>query len=1205
MEAMMKQFTAMASDLQNVNNQKSTNSNPGGGSNQNEQMVLHTGEVYPRAIRLDFPTFNGGDPHGWLYKVNQFFSFHNTLPQHRLRLASFHMEGKTLVWFQDLDESGVLTSWDEFVKVLLLRFGPSSYDDPMEQLTRLRQVGSVEEYKAQFESLSNRLRGLSEQYKLSCFLSGLRDDIRLTVRMFNPHNLLLTYGLAKIQEEKTTLHKKFIPRTSNHHHFELATLKINPTQPDSQKHNPKAFVPVHKISPAQMRERREKGLCYNCDSKWHPGHRCQSPKLYLIEEMLEDDTLIEEPPDSLPSQSICSNLPRLEKEPEISLHAIIGSPNPKTMRVRGKIGSQGVTIVIDSRSTHNFPDTAIISRIPLSVLYEHKVKVKVANGDQLESEGKVMGVNISIQGEVFQVNMYLLDLAGCDMVLGIQWLQALGSILWNFKDLTMQFQHNGKAVILKGLNAHHLLEEGSMQRTNHMETKGLLLQLIEESTTNPPHSLPEPIQHLLNNYQDIFCTPKGLPPSRTHDHSITLQPGTKPISVRPYCYPYFQKEEIEKIVQELMESGVIRPSQSPYSSPCLLVRKADGTWRLCVDYRALNSVTIKDKYPIPVVDELMDELYGAKIFSKLDLRSSYHQIRVHPKDVPKTAFRTHEGHYEFLVMPFGLTNAPSTFQSLMNQVFKPYLCHFILVFFDDILIYSSDVEMHLSHLKLTFELPRQHQLFAKLSKCCFGQEEIAYLGHLISGQGIRVDLDKLKAMKNWPVPRSIKALRGFLGLMGYYRRFVKRYGAIAVKLTKLLKKDSFKWNETALTAFEQLKQAMSQPPVLALPNFQLPFVIECDASGEAIGAVLMQEGRPLAFFSQVLKGRALAMSTYEKELMALVSAVQKWRPYLLGHSFVVKTDHQSLKFLLDQRVGTPMQQKWILKLMGYDFLVEYKKGRENVVADALSRQELENEVTVALITLSSWDWLTEIKSLYDFDAEVTSLFQKHQENRLPPQYVVKDGGVQLAFSTAYHPQTDGQTEAVNKWVENYLRSYVSDNPKDWSNWVAGAHHHEKLEVWNQSTFGNVKYQLDKARNRLNQLHDLDPSEIDIARLNPAREDVQELDTMQGNHMEATVDSLIDQETKWWKVEYIRALFNPIVVVDILKIMLSSNEYEDKWIWTQEKNGNSSVQSAYRFIHEQYRRNQGENSKEKELMITSIAKAKMMCCWKPPPVDVEC
>lgn len=288
-----------------------------------------------------------------------------------------------------------------------------------------------------------------------------------------------------------------------------------------------------------------------------------------------------------------------------------------------------------------------------------------------------------------------------------------------------------------------------------------------------PDSLPHEMVSLLQAHAVVFEHPRGLPPQRACDHRIPTPEGVPPVKVRPYRYPFVKKDAIEQIVQQMLTDGIIKPSSSPYSASVILVKKKDGTWRFCTDYRALNAVTIKDSFPIPTVDELLDELHGANYFSKLDLRSEYHQILVHPNDRHKTAFWTHQGHYEWLVMPFGLTNAPATFQALMNTVFRPYLRRFVLVFFDDILIYSKDWESHLQHLRCVLETMKEHRLYAKISKCSFGQERIEYLGHVVSAQGVEMYPSKISAIVDWPIPKTVKLLRGFLGLTGYYRRFIK------------------------------------------------------------------------------------------------------------------------------------------------------------------------------------------------------------------------------------------------------------------------------------------------------------------------------------------------------------------------------------------------------------------------------------------------
>jgi hypothetical protein len=348
-------------------------------------------------------------------------------------------------------------------------------------------------------------------------------------------------------------------------------------------------------------------------------------------------------------------------------------------------------------------------------------------------------------------------------------------------------------------------------------------------------------------------------------------------------------------------------------------------------------------------------------------------------DIFKTAFRTHNGHYEFLVMPLGLINAPATFQSLMNDVFRKHLRKFVLVFFDDILIYSQSMTDHLLHLQIIFELLKEHQLVAKRSKCAFGISQVEYLGHVISKEGVAIDPKKIQAVRDWPEPQNVKQLRGFLGLTGYYRRFVKNYGSISKPLTQLLKKDAFIWQEEALTAFNALKQAMIQPPVLSLPDLNQPFVVETDASGSGLGAVLMQAGHPIAFISKALGPRQQALSTYEREMLAILQAVTKWRHYLWGRHFTIRTDHVSLKYMLAQKVSYPSQHIWLTKLLGFDYDIEYRKGRENIAADALSRCSSSEVFSLTLSTIST-KLLEAIQASWTTDTNLVRIITQLQQD---------------------------------------------------------------------------------------------------------------------------------------------------------------------------------------------------------------------------------
>ncbi|XP_035830815.1 uncharacterized protein LOC118480199, partial [Helianthus annuus] len=429
----------------------------------------------------------------------------------------------------------------------------------------------------------------------------------------------------------------------------------------------------------------------------------------------------------------------------------------------------------------------------------------------------------------------------------------------------------------------------------------------------------------------------GLPPHRQVEFQIELAPGAAPIARAPYRLAPTELEELSKQLQELLEKGFIRPSSSPWGAPVLFVKKKDGTFRMCIGYRELNKVTVKNRYPLPRIDDLFDQLQGSCYYSKIDLRSGYHQLRVRDEDVSKTAFRTRYGHYEFLVMPFGLTNAPAVFMDLMNRVCKPYLDKFVIVFIDDILIYSKSQEEHEQHLRIILELLRKEQLYAKFSKCDFWLREVHFLGHVVNKDGIHVDPSKVDSIRNWPAPRTPTEIRQFLGLAGYYRRFIKDFSKIAQPLTMLTQKGVvYRWGNTQEIAFQYLKDRLCSAPILSLPEGTDDFVVYCDASIQGLGCVLMQRDKVIAYASRQLKVHERNYTTHDLELGAVVFALKIWRHYLYGTRCTIYTDHRSLEHILKQKDLNMRQRRWVELLNDYECAIKYHPGKANVVADALS-----------------------------------------------------------------------------------------------------------------------------------------------------------------------------------------------------------------------------------------------------------------------------
>ncbi|PNY13662.1 retrotransposon-related protein [Trifolium pratense] len=1011
--------------------------------NEGETSVNNSsqGESRLAGKKVKLPLFDGEDPVAWITRAEIYFDVQNTVDEMRVKLARLSMEGSTIHWFNLLMETEDDLSWEKLKRALIARYGGRRLENPFEELSTLKQRGTVEEFVESFELLSSQVGRLPEEQYLGYFMSGLKPQIRRRVRTLNPRNRMEMMRIAKDVEGelKDDDDDDAERRLDKKNHFERMGLRdwagsvrnkngsqskdtmrlsnAGGSYPNSKMGSTASnasssmsstarnsegkqrsgasdrWKGVRSYQNSEVEERRSKGLCFKCGGKWHPTmHKCPERSLRVL--ILGEGETMNEEGEIVNMEDVEAESDE-DEEVECKLMGVLGSMGEShTMKVEGRIQNVDLLVLIDSGASHNFISPKVTTALGLAITPTPARNIKLGDGHKVSTKGICEGVMMKMGESEVVVDAYVLELGGMDMVLGVSWLSTLGKVVMDWKAMTMQFTSNDKEVQLQGL-CNKMIKQSYLnsylEDTYRREVLNSWWSQVNAMETTTEANVHQSFNCILDQFAEVFSDHIQLPPIRSQVHHINLQPGHGAINVRPYRYPHHQKEEIEKQVAELLAAGVIRPSMSSFSSPVILVKKKDKSWRMCVDYRALNKATIPDKYPIPIVDELLDELYGATIFSKIDLKSGYHQIRMHEKDIDKTAFRTHNGHYEYLVMPFGLMNAPATFQATMNDIFRPYLRKFVLVFFDDILIYSKDVEEHKKHLQSVLSVLVDNCFVANKAKCQFGSRQVDYLGHIISGEGVAVDPIKVQCILNWPKPTNVKGVRGFLGLTGYYRKFVKNYGKIAKPLTELTKKDNFHWGIEAEKAFEELKHIMTSPPVLILPNFSIPFEVECDAAGRGIGAVLMQHKQPIAFFSKALSDGNLSKSVYEKELMALVLSIQHWRHYLLGREFIVYTDHKSLKHFLQQRVSSPDQQCWLAKLLGYQFEVKYKPGIENRAADALSRCVDVGEMNT-IISFPLWSDRQQLLDELAQDVYIQKLAQEVQNSSTSkPGFHIKQG----------------------------------------------------------------------------------------------------------------------------------------------------------------------------------------------------------------------
>lgn len=478
--------------------------------------------------------------------------------------------------------------------------------------------------------------------------------------------------------------------------------------------------------------------------------------------------------------------------------------------------------------------------------------------------------------------------------------------------------------------------------------------------TSLPEEYRDELENLLEEKEYMFAEDiLGLGKTSIYKHKILVPPTYSGFDAERK-YSKKQKEFMKEEVEKLLKAGVIEPAvNNPYNSAPVIVEKKNGKLRMCIDYRKLNKATHKDKYPLPRIQDLLDSFHGAKYFSTLDLASGYWQMEIEEASIPYTAFKVERGHYVFRRMPFGLTNAPSSFQRLMDRVLEQEMGKFVQVYLDDIIIYSGTWEEHLDHIKKVLERLEEAGLKLGKDKCFFGKEKLEFLGHVISEEGIDTDPKKIEKIKNWPTPTEKKHARQFMGLIGYYRKFIKDCSIIAKPIYNVMGKNkNFQWGEKQQKAMDELKKRIIDHVVLKHPDFSKPFILQTDGSSEGLGAVLSQidkdgHERPIHFASQTLTGAQNNYSASELELLAVYWAlIYVFKQYLLDQEFTLETDHRAITGILEKKGENRRLLKWLMDLQPYlsKMTPKYRPGTQNANADALSRRKADDRSR----SLKSW-----------------------------------------------------------------------------------------------------------------------------------------------------------------------------------------------------------------------------------------------------------
>ncbi|KAE8705397.1 cytochrome P450 78A7-like [Hibiscus syriacus] len=936
------------------------------------------------------------DVENFLWGLDQYFAAMGiTEDAKKVSIASVYLSEVALMWWRrrcnDVKRgTAPIATWGEFQAEFKEQFYPEYVEDEARsKLRRLKQEGSLREHVRKFVEVSLQVPSLSEEDGFFTFMDGLKPWAKNELRRRGVKDLSTALTTAEsvielgVKSVDSKPKPKFRGSSGDRDRASRSDRDSSGSgRPSNSKHLDKKDKPVIQ--------------CYNCKGQGHLARDCpQKNKLSAIKEKDGEES------ETLKLSSILSTM-EVKK----------GRKKKGLMFVDVNVAGQKLSALVDTGASELFMSEPIAKKLGLHV-EKANGSIKTMNAEEVPIAGVAKGIELTVGGWSGKETIKVIPLDDFDFVLGLSFLDRINAFPVPFTDCLCILDPKQQCIVPvsrgSGVGAKVLSAIQFSKAVRKEEPTFLAVLVCDEPTTT--YDVPDVVSHVLAKFKDVMPAelPKKLPPKREVDHKIELVPNVEPPARAPYRMAPPELEEMRRQLKDLLDAGYIRPSKSPYGALVLFQKKHDDSLRMCIDYRALNKLTVKNKYPIPLIPDLFDQLGSARWFTKLDLRSGYYQVRIAEGDESKTTCVTRYSSYEYLVMPFGLTNAPAIFCTLMNKVLQPFLDRFVVVYLDDIVIYSKTLEEHVEHLKQVFLVLRDNELYVKEEKCPFAQTEVPFLGHIVGGGKIWMDRDKIRAIEEWKVPTKVTELRSFLGLANYYRCFFKGYSKISTPLTELLKKDKrWDWSSKCQSAFEELKLAMISEPVLVLPDHTKSFEVFTDASDVAIGGVLMQEGHPVAYESRKLNETERRYTVHEKEMTAVVHCLRTWRYYLLGSKFIVFTDNVANSYFLTQKKLSPKQARWQEFLAEFDLSFEHKSGKVNFVADALSRR-----YNMELVSMPMGHMRERIKEGLSHDPMATSLIKLDTEGKTRKFWL--EGGLLYARGhRLYVPQFEGLRKEIMK-----------------------------------------------------------------------------------------------------------------------------------------------------------------------------------------------